>query len=180
MNRSHFERTSQNLATLAGVRSGPAQSVAAPRPADCFGGASAFQKREIARRARILSRFTDLTKWGLNQGDASKLLGVGYTTIWRWRKNGIVPATYKCGRKASISELGIPPWIVSAIQKLQGAGVGNQTAWRILVSDPRCPDELRNFVDGKRTLPPSLLELTRVQRQKVTKISGNNFTVILE
>jgi hypothetical protein len=146
-----------------------------------------WQRRKAELWQRILERFTDCIAWGMSKAEAAQRLGVAYTSLWRRERaykqfgfEGLIPATSKCGRKPAVSSLTIPSWIISAIQRLQGSGVGNERAWRILALDPRCPVELKKFIAARRTLPPSLLKLSRVQRRRVTEIKGNNFTMTVE
>jgi len=164
----------------------------APRPSCSWAGPLFYSgplrlQKEIIRRKLILERFADLMRSGFSRAAAAQKLSVGTTTVWRWENGfrehglaGLAPKTERCGRHPAISADKIPDWIVVAVQKLQAMGIGHERAWRIVAADPHCPAELKEFVGTRRRLPPSLLQSTRLKRQKVTQLSGSNFSMIVE
>jgi len=139
-----------------------------------FSRGTRYQRKQAAIRTEILRRLEDLTRWGFSKTAAAKILGVSYSSIRRWKKNGVVPTTSKCGRKSKAEKFKISQEMLRRIEVLQLAGMGNEAAWRKVCSDWQCDRELAAFVKSAKTLPPSFLGLTRLNRQKAAIVQAQH------
>jgi hypothetical protein len=137
-----------------------------------------FERREAVRRKLLLERFDGLRSKGLSGVAAARELRVAYTSLWRYRKR-LLPQTHLSGRKPMAPGLQIPGWALAQVQRLQLSGKGNAAAWRALPANPRCPPHLAKFLRTAKSLPPSLLKLTRLQRQRITALTGPNFFAVI-
>jgi hypothetical protein len=138
-------------------------------------GPTAYQKKETAKRKRILEEFGDLLSAGLTRGDAARKLRVSLTSLWRWQQR-IMPGTDRCGRKSDYTKLFVPPGIVAAVQKLRAAGMGSDAAWRAVAKSAVCPRPLAIFIKSKRSLPPSFGKAGRVTVRNYQTIEGIGFS----
>jgi len=181
--RQGFERRSTNLALIdngpVGHAHGPgSDSSRSPRSDSNRVGpasfsATDFQLKEIERRRLLIRTFDALIAKGLSQTAASKELQVSVQSVWRWRKR-IAPATHRCGRKSKASRFEISTQILRRIEALQLAGMSNAMAWRSACDHPECNPELAAFVKSAKTLPPSFLTLTKLDRRKATIVEARH------
>ncbi len=138
-----------------------------------------FQRKETARRKRLLEKFDALVASGATHEAAAKECRVSVPTLWRWKTKRVEPTTANCGRKTTLEELAPSPEILSLVRQLQLGGKSNADAWHAVADDTRCPDELRAYLNSTRNISPSLLAATRLTRRKLTVIEAPEATAIV-
>jgi hypothetical protein len=136
-----------------------------------------WARSEIKRRKRILAKLDVLLSAGMSLKKASKKLRVNCVTLWRYRQN-IQPATGFCGRRSALEKFKIPKSLVELVQRLQLAGRSNVAAWREVAKNRRCPEALARFLGAARFIPPSLVKATRLKKETITVLRGNNFVMV--
>lgn len=134
------------------------------------------------RRASRLAQFNDLVREGMSRADAAKAVRVSIATLWRWQERfnkdgtaGLTSRTHHCGRSSAAAQLPITPAVIDQVQRLAFALNSPEAAWRKFVEQPNCPAAIARFVRPLKTLPPSLLDLARLQKTILIEFRGNNF-----
>lgn len=147
---------------------------------------SKSQRREFHRRLNKLKEFADFKTKGLSDVAAARLARVNPTTLWRWQRgihrdglDALVPRFNLSGRKSAADKLPIPLAVIVAVQRLQLTGKGNVAAWLAFADDPKCPPALASFLRSAKTIPRSLLQLTRLEWQPAKLIRGAGFTHVV-
>jgi hypothetical protein len=134
-------------------------------------------EREIRRRQRKLSAFNRLVAAGFSQMQAAKRIRVSLPSLWRWQHR-LEPQTGNCGRTSILEHLAVPAFILERVRRLQLAGRANAAAWQQIANDSDCPDQLAQFLRQARSIPPSFLRATRLERIKATAIRASGFVFI--
>src|SRR5579862_1007173 len=183
--RSQQQNTFNQISDAArpGVSAGPIASESQRRSTDVGGPppflSTRFQRKETARRKRLLDKFNALVANGATHEAAAKECRASVPTLWRWKTKHVEPTTANCGRKTKLEELAPSPEILSLVRQLQLGGKSNADAWHAVADDTRCPAPLRDYLKNTRTISPSLLAVTRLTRRKLTVIEAPEATVIV-
>lgn len=133
------------------------------------------REKEVQRRRALLESYAALRAKGLTAIDAAKEVGVSEQSLWRWIRR-IAPNTARCGRRSVASQFRIEESILEKVEQLQIAGMKAESAWRSIAGE--CDAKLGEFLRTSKTIPPSLLELTKLRRGKVLFVEGRHFGVI--
>jgi hypothetical protein len=135
---------------------------------------------EANRRQQILETYDQLLAQGKTKAAAVKQIGVGYATVWRWKKrfdksgyNGLLPETEKCGRKTVLEKLGMTEeQIATAINEVRGANLDINSvtrSLRVYAGSDQCPPALAQIIldpnrCSKHALPPSLRAAAKISK----------------
>ena len=130
----------------------------------------------MRRRQNLLNRIAALKAAGFSETKAAKIARVSTISLWRWRKEGIVPRFNLCGRKPTIARFNISAQLISKVQRLIAAGQPQERAWRSMVGDPTCPVDLAEYLRTAAKVAPCFFELSRLSKVRVAVLVGKNFT----
>jgi transposase len=135
---------------------------------------------EANRRREVLGTYNELLAQGKTKAEAVKVIGIGYSTVWRWLKafeqngfSGLLPQTDKCGRKTAFEQIGMTEdEVKTLLQSAQGINLDTESvtgALRLFAHSDRCPSRLAQIIldpnkSSKHAIPPSLRDLARVSK----------------
>jgi hypothetical protein len=137
-----------------------------------------WRAEEANRRLQIIETFESLLGQGVSKAGAVKQVGVGYATVWRWKRAykergfaGLYPSTDKCGRKSEVERLRDRGIDVDAIlAKVKGINLDTESttaALRLYANSDDCPEDLARLIldpnrCSKHALPPSIRKAVAV------------------
>jgi hypothetical protein len=135
-------------------------------------------KREFERRRELVVAAEILqADYGISFAQTARAFGVSFTSLWRYRKNGCVPLTFKCGRKSLLEKLKIDSRLICRVQRLQAfGGLSNASSWFSLRGSDSISPDLREYLARTKSIAPSLLMATKLQKK--TALCGEGFFVV--
>lgn len=146
---------------------GPAQAARASE-------SDAYRVGEANRRLEILNTFHSLIEQGKTKAQACRLVGTGYSTMWRWIKgyakdgfNGLLPDTHLCGRTSLAEKSKITKVMIDEIRGLNLDVQSDVSALRIYAQSDRCSEALAAIIldpnkSSKHALPASIRRVIQV------------------
>ena len=147
-----------------------------------------FKRREREAegelRFQLYQQAMQLIAGGASQHEAARTIGVGPTTLIRWRQRiarGESLASRSIQGRPAIAAR-FTPLLTTAhraeIARLVIACASVSGAWQRFAHQPQCPAALGIFLRGRKTVPGSLLALVPASRRKAVVIECGNITAI--